>query len=109
MTDNRSNYKHATKNSVAQTEQNGATSSSHDTENVSDTSSERKRRGERITKFEIEFGTKMQLEQARFEQRRLDLEMQMKELKFKRHVMEEEFQLERKMTRTALENDDVRF
>ena len=50
----------------------------------------------------------MQLEQARFERRRLELEMQMKELKSKHHLLEEERELERKVKRTALENDDIR-
>ena len=50
----------------------------------------------------------MQLEQARFERRRLELEMQMKELETKHQLLEEERELERKVKRTALENDDAR-
>ena len=38
------------------------------------------RREERMNKFDVEFETKMRLEQARFERRRLELEMHMKEL-----------------------------
>ena len=61
-----------------------------------------------MKKFDIEVKTKMRLEQARFEQRRLELEMQMKELENNHQVLEEERELERKVKRTALENDDVR-
>ena len=49
----------------------------------------------------------MRLEQARFERRRLKLEMQMKELETKHRLLEDEHELERKVKRTALENDDV--
>ena len=45
----------------------------------------------------------MQLEQARFERRRLELERQMKELETKHNLLEEERELERKVKRTALE------
>ena len=48
------------------------------------------------------------LKQARFERRRLELEMQMKELETKHQLLEEEREQERKVKRTALENDDVR-
>ena len=61
-----------------------------------------------MKKFAIEFETKMRLEQARFERRRLELEMQMKELETKHQLLEEERELERKVKRTALENDDAR-
>ena len=61
-----------------------------------------------MKKFDIEFETKMRLEQARFERRRLELEMQMKELETKHQLLEEERELERKVKRTALENDDAR-
>ena len=50
----------------------------------------------------------MQLEQSRFERRKLEVEMQMKELETKHQLLEEERELERKVTRTALENDDGR-
>ena len=50
----------------------------------------------------------MRLEQAWFERRRLELEMQMKELETKHQLLEEERELERKVKRTALENDDGR-
>ena len=49
----------------------------------------------------------MRLEQARFERRRLELEMQMIELETKYQLLEEERELERKVKRTALENDDA--
>ena len=61
-----------------------------------------------MKKFDNEFKTKMRLEQARFERRRLELEMQMKELETKHQLLEEERELERKVKRTALENDDAR-
>ena len=61
-----------------------------------------------MKKFDVEIETKMQLEQARFERRRLKLEMQMKELKTKHQLLEEKRELERKVKRTALENDDSR-
>ena len=65
-------------------------------------------REERMKKFNAEFKTKMRLEQARFERRRLKLEMQMTELETKHLLLEEERELERKMKRTALENNDAR-
>ena len=107
VNDNESNNYH-TDNPVAQTVQNGATASGQETENASETSSAKQRREERMKKFDIEFETKMRLEQARFEWRRLELEMQMKELETKHQLLEEERELERKVKRTALENDDAR-
>ena len=61
-----------------------------------------------MKKIDIEFETKMRLEQARFERRRLELEMQVKELETKHQLLEEERELERRVKRTALENDDAR-
>ena len=60
-----------------------------------------------MKKFDIEFKTKMPLEQARFERRKLELEMQKKELENKHQLLEEERELQRKVKRTALENDDA--
>ena len=60
-----------------------------------------------MKKFDIEFETKMRLDQARFERRKLELEMQLKELETKYQLLEEERELERKVKRTALENDDA--
>ena len=85
-----SNNNYPTDNPVAQTVQNGATASGQETENVSETSSAKQRREERMKNFDIEFETKMRLEQARFERRRLELEMQMKELETKHQLLEEE-------------------
>ena len=93
-----------TDNPVNQTVQNGATASDKQTENVSETSSAKPRREEKMRKIDIEFETKMQLEQTRFERRKLKLEMQMKEIETKHQLVEEERELERKMKRTALEN-----
>ena len=95
-------------NPVAQTVQNGTTASGQDTENVSETSSAKQRGEERMNKFDIEIETTMQLERAQFEQRKLELEVQMKELEIKHQLLEEERELERKVKRTALENDDAR-
>ena len=106
FSENNNNY--PTNNPIAQTLQNGATASGQETENVSETSSAKQRRKERMKKFDIEFETKMRLEQARFERRKLELEMQMKELEAKHQLLEKERELERKVKRTALENDDVR-
>ena len=103
-----SNSNCPTNKPVAQTVQNGATASGRETENVSETSSAQQRREERMNKFEIEFKTKMRFEQARFERRRRKLEMQMRELQTKHQLLEEESELERKVKRTASENDDVR-
>ena len=108
VNDSESNNNYQTDNPVAQTVQNGATASGQETENVSETSSAKQRREERMKKFDIEFETKMRLEQARFERRKLELEMQMKELETKHQLLEEERELERKVKRTALENDDAR-
>ena len=49
--------------------QNGATASGQETENVSETSSAKQRREKGLKKFDIEFKTKMRLEQARHERR----------------------------------------
>ena len=108
VNDSESHNNYPTDSPVAQAVQNGATASGQETENVSETSSAKQRREERMKKFDIEFETKMRLEQARFERRRLELEMQMKELETKHQLLEEELELERKVKRTALENDDAR-
>ena len=73
-----------------------------------ETSSTKQRREERTKKFHIEFKTKMRLEQARFERRRLELERQMNDVETKLQLLEEERELERKVKRTALENNDGR-
>ena len=106
VNDSKSNNNYPTDNAVTQTVQKGATASGQDQENVSETSSAKQRREERMQKLDIEFDTKMRLEQAGFEQRKLELEMQMKELETKHQLMEEEREQELKVIRTALENDD---
>ena len=108
VNDNKSNNNYPTDNPVAQTVQNGATASDQETEIVSETSSAKQKREERMKKFDIEFKTKIRLEQARFERRRLKLEMQMKELETKQQILQEARELECKVKRTALENDDAR-
>ena len=108
LNDSESNNNYPTDNPGAQTVQNGATASGQETENASETSSAKQRREERMKKFDIEFKTQMRLEQAWFEQRRLELEMQMKELETKHQLLDEEHELQRKVKRTALENDDAR-
>ena len=75
MNDSEGNNDYPTDNPVAQTVQNGATASGQETENVSETSSAKQSREERMKKFDIEFETKLRKEQARFEWRRLELEM----------------------------------
>ena len=118
VNDSESHNNYPTDSPIAQTVQNGATASGQETENASETSSAKQRREERMKKFDIELETKkfdvetktkMRLEQARFERRRLELEMQMKELETKHQLLEEERELERKVKRTALENDDARY
>ena len=74
---------------------------------LSETSSAKQKREERMKKFDIKFEIKMRMEQARFERRRLELETQMKELEVKRQLCEEDRELERKVKRTGLEIDDV--
>ena len=107
VNDTESNQNYPTGNPVAQTVPNGATASGQETENVSETSSAKQRCGEMMKKFEIKFETEMRIEHARFGWRRLELEMLMKEQENKHHLLEEERELERKLKRTALENDDV--
>ena len=80
VNNNESNKNYPTDNPVPQAMQNGATASGPETENASEISSAKQRLEDRMTKFDIEYETKMRLEQARFERRRLELEMQMKEL-----------------------------
>ena len=108
VNDNEGNNNYPMDYPVAQAVQNGATASGQETENVSETSSAKQKREERMKKFDIEFETMMRLEQAGFERRKLELEMQMKELETKHRQLEEERELERKVKRTVLENDDVR-
>ena len=61
LNDSESNNNYPTDNPVAQTVQNGATASEQETENVSETSSAKQRRKERMKKIDIEFETTMQL------------------------------------------------
>ena len=108
VSNNESKNNYPTDNPVSQIVQNGATASSQDTKNVSETSSAKQRREEKMKKFDVEFGTKMHLEQARFERMRLEQEIHMKEVETRHQLLEEERELERKVKRTALENDDAR-
>ena len=103
-----SNSNYPAENTVAQRVQNGATASGQETENVWETSSAKERREERMKKFDIESETKMRLEQAHFERKNLELEKEMKELETKHQLLEAEREIERKVKRTALENDDAR-
>ena len=105
---NDSNNNYPTQNPVSQTLINGATSSHQELENISKTSSAKQRREERMKKFHNEIETEMRLEQAQFERRKLKLEMQVKDLETKHHQLEQERELERKVKRTTIENDDVR-
>ena len=66
-----------------------------------ETSAAKPGRDERMKKFDIEFETKLQLEQAKFERRKLELEMQMKDSENEQQLLEEERALERKVKRTA--------
>ena len=93
VNNNESKNKYPTDNPIAQTVQNGATASGQGTENVLETSSAKQRREERMKNFDIELESKMRLEKARFEQRRSDLEMQIKELETKHSLLEEEREL----------------
>ena len=61
-----------------------------------------------MRKFDIKLETKMRLDLTRFQRRKLELETQMKELETKHQLLEEECELEHKVKRTALENEDVR-
>ena len=61
VNDSETNNIYPTDNPVAQRVQNGATASGQETENVSETSSARQRREERMKKVDIEIETKMQL------------------------------------------------
>ena len=108
VNESESNNNYPTDNSATQTLQNDTIANDQNTENISETSSAKQRREERMKKFDTEFGTQFRLEQARFKQRKLELEMQMKELETKHQLLEQERELERKVKRTALENDDAR-
>ena len=48
-----------------------------------------------MKKFDIEIETKMRLEQGQFEWGKLELEMQMKEMETKHHLLEEELEFVR--------------
>ena len=50
----------------------------------------------------------MQIERAQFGRKRLELEMQMKELEMQHQLQQKERDLERQLQRTALEKDDLR-
>ena len=97
VNDSEGKNNYPTDNPLAQTIQNGATASGQETENVSESSSAEQRREERMKKFDIEFKTKMRLEHVGFEKRKLEQEMQMKELESKHQLLEEERELERKV------------
>ena len=60
-----------------------------------------------MMKFDIKFETNLQLQQALFEWRKLELEIKMKEFESNHLLFEEGRELECKVKRTALENDDV--
>ena len=64
VNNSKSKNNYPTDNPVAQTMQNGATISGQETENVSETSSAKQRPDEGMKNFDIEFETKIQLEQA---------------------------------------------
>ena len=65
------------------------------------TSSAKQRRDERMKKFDIEYKTKMRLDQTRLERRKLELELQLKELETKHQLLKEERELERNIKRIA--------
>ena len=98
---NHGNTSNATTNTVTRT-------INQDTENASEASSVKRRVEERIKEFEIEFERKLQIERAQFDRKRLDLEMQMKELEMQHQLREKERDLERQLQKTALEKDDFR-
>ena len=106
--DSESNNNYPTDILVAQAVQSGATASGQETKSVSETSSAKQKCEESMKKFDVIFENKMGLEQSRFERRKLELEMQINELKTKHELLEKERELERKVKRTALENDDAR-
>ena len=58
-----------------------------------------------MKKINIDFETKLLLDQAQFEQRKLQLEMQMKEIETKRSLVEREGELEQERRNMKLEND----
>ena len=99
---NKSNSNYPTIFSVAQKVENGAIASGYDTENVSETSSAKQRREEGMKNFDFEFKTKLRLKQARFERRKLELEMQTKKLKSMHQLLEKQRELERKVKRSSL-------
>ena len=80
-----------------------------DTKNASETSSVKRRVAERMKEFEIEYERKLQIERAQFDRKKLELEMQMKELEMQHQLRQKERDLERQLQRTALEKDDLRF
>ena len=108
VNDNEINNNYPTNNPVVQTVQNGAKASGQDTENVLETYSAKQRREESMKNIDKKFETNMRLEQARFEWRDIELEKQMKKLETKHQLLEGERELERKVKRTVLENEDVR-
>ena len=107
MNDSEGNNNNPMDSPIAKTVRNGAKASGQGTEDVSESFSAKQGREERMKKFYIEDETKLRLEQARSERRKLELEMQMKELETKHQLLEEERELERKVKRTAEDNDDV--
>ena len=74
---NYDNTSYATTNTVTRIVQ----TINRDTEKVSETSSVIRRVEERMKEFEIELKTKLQIERTQFIRKRLELEMQMRELK----------------------------
>ena len=56
-----------------------------------------------MNQFDIEFETKLRLEQTCFERKKLELEMQMKRFEQEYQIMEEQRQVHRKVKRTVFE------
>ena len=81
---NKGNY--PTVNSIVQMVQNGAPASGY--QKSFEKISAKQRREERMIKFDIFVKAKMRLEQARFEQRNLELELRMKKRETKHPLVE---------------------
>ena len=92
------NNNYSTDSLVAQTEQNGATESGKDMKNVSKlySAKPKRRREERMKKFDYNFQTKLRIEQSASERKYHELYIQMKEFETG-HELRRKKQLEMKM------------
>ena len=105
LKESQNNYK--TDHPVDQTVPNGAIASAHNAKKSPKASSVKQKRNERMKKFDIDFETRLQLEQALSKRRKLEKETHLKDIETKQQLPEGEREIGCKVRVTASENDDI--